>query len=303
MNMRADMMINWIRGVIAAGTGTLCCIPGTALGAGSAPLSIALSFQKYGSGSPIICLHGFGASTYSWRELVPALSKNHEVYLLDLKGFGRSPKPRDGHYSIYDQSKLVLQFIAEHGLTDLTIVGHSFGGGVTLATALELEHSRPGTLRALVLIDAAAYEQSFPGFIRVLRLPLLGPLAQRIVPIGAQVRMVLRKAYFNDGLIPDASVREYAAALHEPGGKDAVRETARQLVPADVDSFSARYSSIRVPTLIIWGGHDEIVPLSVGERLHAAIAGSKFVLVPDAGHIPHEETPDVVRPVVEAFTR
>jgi pimeloyl-ACP methyl ester carboxylesterase len=103
--------------------------------------------------------------------------------------------------------------------------------------------------------------------------------------------------------VPEASVKAYAAALHEPGGRYALRETARQIVPDDVDELTAAYPTIEAPTLIIWGRHDEIVPLSVGERLHAAIPHSRLVIVENAGHAPHEETSEQVRAILEQFFR
>jgi pimeloyl-ACP methyl ester carboxylesterase len=266
-------------------------------------MTSSLYYEQHGSGRPVVCLHGFGASAYSWREIIPTLAVSHKVYALDLKGFGQSPKPRDGLYSVFDQSKLVLQFIADHDLTSVTLVGHSLGGGVALATAVELVQSKPETLASLMLFDAVAYRQSLPVFIRALRTPILGSLSQHLFSARLQVRSVLRQAYYRDDLIPEAAVQQYSAALRQPGGKYAVRETAAQIVPPGIDALTARYSSIRVPTLIVWGKHDEIVPLANGERLHAAIGGSVFVVVPDAGHVPHEEAPDAVRQAIRAFLR
>jgi pimeloyl-ACP methyl ester carboxylesterase len=262
---------------------------------------LPLYYEQYGSGSPLVCLHGFGASTYTWREIRSALAANHEVYALDLKGFGKSPKPRDGAYSVHDQASLVIQFILDHKLRGVTLVGHSFGGGVALATAVELERTQPGTLGSLILIDAASYPQRLPLFIEMLRMPVIAPLVQRFSAARFQVRTVLRKAYLNDGLIPDASVDAYASALRQPGGEYALRETAKQIIPRDIGALSSKYPTITVPTLIIWGRHDEIVPLNIGDRLHAAINGSQFLVVDNAGHLPHEETPEPVRAALTHF--
>jgi pimeloyl-ACP methyl ester carboxylesterase len=264
-------------------------------------MALPLHCETFGAGPPVVCLHGFGASSYTWREIRDSLAASRTVYTLDLKGFGDSPKPRDGRYTVHDQAALVIECIDHLQLTGLTLVGHSFGGGVALVTALELLRSRPGALASLVLLDAASYRQPIPAFIRVLQVPVIGPLLQHLAPARMQVRTVLRLAYFHDELIPDASVEAYAAPLRAQGGPEALRETARQIIPADIDAICARYPTIGVPTLIIWGAHDEIVPLEFGERLRRAIPHSKLVVVENAGHMPHEETPEPVRRAIEEF--
>lgn len=264
-------------------------------------MPVRLHVEETGTGSPLIALHGFGASTFTWRSVMDDLAQSHHVHAVDLKGSGQSPKPPDGRYSMRDQSALILALIAERALTGITIVGHSFGGGVALLTALELVRTRPGALASLILFDAPAYRQPIPAFIRVLTVPLLGPLFQAIAPLSFQVRTVLRIAFHNDALIDDDLVGAYVAPLRMPGGRRALRDTARQVVPNDIDAVSRRYGSIDVPTLLIWGRHDTIVPLAVGERLHAAIPGSRLVVLDDCGHVPQEETPEHVRPVVRAF--
>jgi pimeloyl-ACP methyl ester carboxylesterase len=130
---------------------------------------------------------------------------------------------------------------------------------------------------------------------------VIGPLIQWLAPATMQVRAVLRLAYYDDDLISDEAIEAYAAPLRTPGGPYALRETAKQIVPADIDAICARYPTIGVPTLVIWGAHDEIVPLEYGERLRQAIPDSRLVVVEDAGHIPHEERPGPVRKAIEEF--
>lgn len=276
--------------------------PDRALGTRAYNRAVALPLhcETFGAGAPVVCVHGFGASSYTWREIRSSLAASHTVYMLDLKGFGESPKPEDGKYTVHDQAALVLQCIDELRLTGLVLIGHSFGGGVALVTALELLRSRPAALSKLILLDAAAYAQPLPAFIRVLTLPVIGPLVQ-LAPATMQVRAVLRQAYYDDRLIPDASVEAYAAPLRMPGGLYALRETAKQIVPSDIAAICARYPTIGVPTLLIWGAHDEIVPLGIGERLRQAIPHSRLVVVGEAGHMPHEETPGPVRRAIEEF--
>lgn len=263
--------------------------------------ALTLHYRHEGNGPPMLCVHGFGASTYTWHAVRDVLAAGHEVFEIDLKGFGESPKPRDGRYSVRDQAALVMAFLRERRLRQVALVGHSMGGGVALAVAADVQQNDPDLLSSMILIDAASYRQSLPSFIAILTVPILGVLSQYLLPSRSQVRIVLKKAYFDDRLIPRASVEAYAKLLREPGGKYALRQTARQLIPPDLDALSAQYARIHLPTLIIWGRHDEIVPVWAGERLHDAISGSTFLVIENAGHVPHEETPEPVRVAVTKF--
>jgi pimeloyl-ACP methyl ester carboxylesterase len=260
-----------------------------------------LHFEEHGQGEPVLLIHGFGASVYSWRHLVPALAKCRRVIAVDLKGFGGSPKPEDDAYSIHDQVRLVSDLIRALDLSGLAIAGHSFGGGVALLLALELQSDARLRLSRLVLIDSVAYPQPLPSFISLLRTPVVGAAGVAMLPANLQVRHVLKAAYYDDALIPEEAVVEYARALDMPGGRHALLRTAAQLVPPDIEEIALRYGEIRVPTLLLWGREDEIVPLAIGDRLHGAVAGSRLEVLDRCGHIPHEESPAAAVPVVCEF--
>lgn len=259
-----------------------------------------LYVESRGSGRPILMIHGFGASTYTWRHLVPPLARRYEVIAVDLKGAGRAAKPDDRHYSVHDQARHVADLVAQRDLRDLTLVGHSFGGGVVLSAviggALPL-----GRLRSLVLIDSMAYPQRFPWFLAAVRVPVVGPLALGLLPKTAQVRLVLRSGYHRPARITREAVETYAAPLRTAAGRRALVETALAMPPDDADALAEKYPQITLPTLIVWGRDDAIVPLSIGRRLHEAIASSRLVVVDDAGHLPHEEQPERVLDALGGF--
>jgi pimeloyl-ACP methyl ester carboxylesterase len=262
---------------------------------------IHLHYKEYGRGDPILFIHGFGESIYTWRHLLAPLATHHRVIALDLKGFGDSPKLQDGRYTLYDQARLVYQFIVEHNLKNLTLVGHSLGGGVALVTSLYLAETSPKRQKRLILIDSIAYPQEPPGFIKVLATPILGPLFVSLVPEKVQVSSVLEMVYYHDEAIPEDAVRVYAEHLKKPGAKQAVLQTARQVIPSDIEGLSQKYSQITTPTLILWGEEDKLVPLSMGQRLHIAIPDSKLVVFENIGHAPQEEHPAGVLSAVETF--
>ena len=252
-----------------------------------------LHVESHGAGRPILLIHGLGATLYTWRHVVPMLARQHRVITVDLKGSGRALKPGDGHYSVHDQAGYVGDLIRDWALTDLTLVGHSFGGGVALA-AVVASALPPGRIGRLVLIDSMAYRQTFPWFITFLRTPILAPLALALAPKPWQVRLVLRSGYHRPTRITDDTVAAYAATLYSADGRRALIETAKAIPPDDADALAEKYAQIALPTLILWGRHDAIIPLPIGERLHRAIGTSQLVVIDDAGHLPHEETPDLV---------
>ena len=143
---------------------------------------VKLYYEEAGKGPPLLLIHGFGASTYTWRHIAPELAQTHRVIAVDLKGFGQSDKPFDSRYSVFDQAELLAELIEEKDLRNLTLVGHSFGGGVALVLALEANQRLEGRIARLVLLDSIAYPQQIPVFFRLLDVPLVSPLGVRMVP-------------------------------------------------------------------------------------------------------------------------
>ena len=262
---------------------------------------VDLFYEEHGEGDPILFIHGLGMSSFTWRDVIEPLAWKHRVIVVDLKGFGYSPKPDDDRYSIYDQARLICRFILHHDLKKLTLVGNSLGGGVALATALYLSAHAPERLARLILIDSIAYEQEMPLFVKLLATPALGPLAVATVPSHLQVRTIMKLAYFDDEAVPEEAVERYAHVLNDSAARQALVRTARQIIPPDLDSLTPLYSEIGYPTLILWGEQDAIVPLDIGRRLHDALPNSRLVVLPDTGHIPQEERPDATLAEIEAF--
>lgn len=264
---------------------------------------IELYTESYGEGPPILLLHGFGGTTYTWRHLVPQLSERNRVILVDLKGHGRSPKPRDDAYSLFDQADLLMDFIRDKDLRDITIIGNSYGGGVGLITTLKLRDAQEAGVERLILIDSIGYPQRPPFYIAILRIPFIGPLSLALVSPEVSARMVLKEAYFDDSKIPEEAIEEYARPLREPEGKYALVQAARQAIPSNIDSLVNLYRTIETPTLIIWGRDDEIIPLSVGKQLVEALPNATLRIIPECGHVPQEECPEVLLPMIRAFLR
>jgi len=212
--------------------------PYARLGPPDAP--VKLYYEEQGKGPPLLLIHGFGASTFTWRFVVPELAKTHRVIAVDLKGFGQSDKPFDERYSVVDQAELLAQLIEEKDLRNLTLVGHSFGGGVALLLALEANQRLDGRITKLVLLDTIAYPQHIPVFFRLLDVPLVSQIGVRMVPPSVQTRVALEIAYFDDSKIDPAEIETYAAPLKTAAGKHAMIHSARQILPRGVGFEVAR---------------------------------------------------------------
>lgn len=262
---------------------------------------IKLYHETYGAGDPLLCIHGFGASLYSWRNFIEPLAKDYQLILIDLKGCGKSPKPLDKKYSTQDHAGLLYQFILEHDLRNLTLIGNSFGGALSLLLSIMLvDAGEAERLKSLILIDAGAYREYIPAYLKLLSVPLIN-LGVYLVPSRAAVRAILRKAYYDPTKITEEQIAAYAASIAAPGGKHALLETGKQLVPENFDELIKRYKDITVPTLVVWGRQDKIIPLKVGELLNRDIANSTLKIIEECGHAPQEEKPEETVPLVLEF--
>jgi pimeloyl-ACP methyl ester carboxylesterase len=257
-----------------------------------------LHVEEQGQGPPLLLLHGLGASTFTWRHIVPALARSNRVIALDLKGFGRSDKPFDERYSAADQAALVAAFIRQRGLKGVTLVGHSFGGTVVLQTALDLDGEQ---VARLVVIDAPALEQDFGDGAELLRASGLPQVAMTVTPPEAMARLLLRYVSRPGRDIPEGDIRGYAAPFHDLASRHAFIATAQAILDANGPRMGARYSAIRQPTLLIWCRRDRIVPLATGRRLAHRLSNARLEVLKQCNHLPQDEVPDALVARMRAF--
>ncbi len=262
---------------------------------------ISINYEDRGQGQPLILLHGYGASTYSWRYVSPYFSKSYRVIAIDLKGFGLSDKPVDDDYSVLDQSRIISEFMSVHNLENVILAGHSLGGAVSLLSYLMQSDHGAHHISKLILLDTASYKQDLPYFISILRVPIINEVALLLTSSNFKTRMILRKAFFDHSKITEEMVTTYAEYLSLPGASHALITAAKQMVPSNLEEISERYKSINIPVLLIWGEKDEIVPLEVGRKLAGNIPDAKLVVVPNCGHVPQEECPSQAIEVMESF--
>ena len=272
------------------------------MSATSLPLYVESSGLAPGPGvETFVLIHGYGACTHSWRYWAPRLAARGHVVALDLKGSGRSPKPDDDRYGPEHQAELVLRLIDDRSLGRLTLVGHSLGGGVTLLTAMELAEREPGRLERMVIVAGAAYEQRMPPFVRLADYPRLSGTLFRALGARRVVRMVLEQVVHDPARLDEPMVGGYATQLDSAEAVRCLIASARQIRPRSLDAIIARYPTLDVPTLLLWGRGDRVVPLSVGRRLAEDLPRARLVVLDRCGHLPAEELPDESYAVLERF--
>lgn len=264
---------------------------------------IEINFEVCGNGNqPMLLLHGFGASLESWRDIQPWLEKHFRLYLVDLKGFGLSSKPKGGLYSLEDQVDVVVSFIESLNFDRLILIGHSYGGAIALLTYFKLdERSCAERISSLVLIDAAGYLQKLPFFISILQTPLVNRIVLNCLPAKWRAKFTLRRVFHDPCKVTDQIVDRYARFLDLPGSHNALIETAKLVIPDDPASVIQRIREIRAQTLIIWGQNDPAIPLEHAYRFREDISTSTLEVIPECGHIPHEEKPSETGQVVLSF--
>lgn len=265
------------------------------------PLHVESHGLEPGDGDTFVMLHGYGASSFTWRTWTPALERRGHVVLVDLKGFGSAPKPDDGCYAPTDQAELVHRLILQRDLREVTLVGHSLGGGVALLTALRLLDEGAGRLRRLVIVAGAAYVQRMPPFVALARRPRFSGALMRILGERRVARFVLRTIVHDPGCVTRAQVEGYAGPLRGPDARRALMAAACQIVPPELDRLTVRYPELAVPTLLLWGEKDRVVPLEIGRRLERALPEARLVVLERCGHLPAEELPEASLEALELF--
>ncbi len=264
------------------------------------PSSTKLYTEVYGSGPPMLCLHGLGASMYSWRNFIAPFSKNHRLILVDFRGCGQSPKPRTASYSIEEKVDDIYDLIIEENLADLTLVGNSLGGAIALMLAVRFAEQGDDRLSKLVLIDSAGDKNSIPSHLKLIRSIFGAPIVYTS-PSKLAARMTLDFCYYDKTKVTAEQVRAYAKPLSSSAGRHALLQTAKRCIPTNADELIAKVKLITVPTLILWGREDRVIPLRVGELLHEALPNSTLEIIEECGHIPQEEKPDETIQLISDF--
>jgi len=239
-----------------------------------------------GDQTPIVLLHGTGASLHTWDGWVQSLKDSRRVIRYDMPAFGLTGPAPDGNYSIENYVAVVLAVLDQREVKRCVLVGNSLGGYVAWATAV----LHPERVERLVLIDASGYpyqSRSVPIGFRIARTPVLNRLMRDVLP-RSFVEKSLKNVYGDPSKVTPTLVDRYFDLTARAGNRRALAERFRQTQPGPL---AARVPELRLPTLILWGGRDRLIPPEFGDRFHKEIAGSTLVRCDDLGPVPQEEDP------------
>jgi pimeloyl-ACP methyl ester carboxylesterase len=250
-----------------------------------------LAVKTGGTGDPALFVHGFGSSKRVWRDVCEGLRDAFLFHAIDLPGCGGSPAAKGFRYSLKRLADVLTDFILMKDLKNLTLVGASLGGTIILLALLRHADELASRVRALCLIGTPAYPQELPFGMEVLR-SSLGPI-------------VLDPPFFL--LTPPLAAGLLSAAYRQNFGRRRARKTmiktARLIKPKRLAHYVSRFKTIHLPTLLIWGREDDLVPVRFGRRLARDLPNARLIVFERCGHSPHQERPDKVVAVLKKFAR
>jgi pimeloyl-ACP methyl ester carboxylesterase len=267
---------------------------------GRAPLHAAyvdagglrLRYVRAGRGPTVVLLHGFGESLIAWRGVFGRLVEHSEVIAFDLPGFGLSSKPTLG-YETDSLAHDVVRALGALGVQRATLVGHSLGGAVAAAVALDA----PAMVTHLVLVDGA-----------VVGAPALVPDAHGSDETVSAARRAIAeyealRTRFTSPHDPHWITEADSDAAYLPANDPAYR-AALDAVLREFDFAyltQQRAAALRVPTLVLWGEYDPVFPLAMGRTLAATLPNARFEVIPRSWHRPHEERPEETAAAITRF--
>lgn len=247
-----------------------------------------VAYDVFGSGSPVVLVHGTPFSSRVWRKITPELAENRTVYVFDLLGYGASEKRKGQDVSLAAQAKLFSELLDHWGLEEPDVVGHDFGGAITLRTHLLEDRN----FNVIALIDAVALSPWGSPFYRLVQ-EYLGVFRQ----IPAYMHRAMMAAYIRDATyrpMSDEELEPYIVPWLGPEGQDAFYRQISQNDQRYTDEIQPRYGDIKKPVLILWGEEDRWLSPEKGEQLRSAIPGSRLHTVPKAAHLVMEDAPTAV---------
>jgi pimeloyl-ACP methyl ester carboxylesterase len=258
-----------------------------------------LAYIDEGEGPVVVLLHGFPASSYQWRELLPLLTGRFRVIAPDLLGSGGSVDLKDADLRIRAQAEYVKELLAGLGIDRFAAVGHSTGGGVAQLLALEADG-----LDAIVLLDPVAFDAWPWAEVRHVRSRFVDPLtAPDAAAVEAVVRSVFDHGIRQEGRMTEPTLNEYLRPWIGAGGRERFVRTLRGFDGTGLEGRDAELAAIGSPALILWGEDDPFLPSSLGERLNEAMPSSTLGLLPGCGHFLTEEAPETIFPMISEYLR
>jgi pimeloyl-ACP methyl ester carboxylesterase len=251
-------------------------------------------------GSPVILIHGLGASADIWMYNVEALAKQHRVFAPDLPGFGRSDQPGPS-FSPFDYTSFLDAFMKALRIEKGSLVGQSLGGGIALHAALRF----PQKVEKLVLVDSAGLGKEVIWTLKLMSLPLAGEILSR--PSRTGLRLFFKLAVRDQGLISKDFLELYYQFFSRPGFQEFFLRILRRVVDLRgareeiLNPIRNHLQDIAQPVLIVWGEKDRVLPLKHGYLGREKLPHARLQIMEGCGHIPFFERADEFNRLVLEF--
>jgi pimeloyl-ACP methyl ester carboxylesterase len=261
--------------------------------------------RTHGAGPAILLLHGITHSSATWDAIIAELAGRFTVIAPDLLGHGLSAKP-PGDYSLGEYASSLRDLLIVLGHSRVTLVGHSLGGGV----AMQFVYQFPEMCERLVLVSSGGLGRELNPLLRLPTLPGSEWLMAVLCSAGVSNLLVATgHALGRAGARSGTDLREVwrgYRSLSDPGARQAFLHTLRGLIDLRGQRASARsrlYLAENLPTLIVWGARDRLIPVEHAHAAHAAMVGSRLEIFAEAGHFPHLDEPARFVSVLVEFIR
>jgi pimeloyl-ACP methyl ester carboxylesterase len=250
-------------------------------------------FNIAGQGPPVVLIHGVAGRAAQWDQTMAQLADKHTVIAPDLLGHGESAKPR-GDYSLGAFASGIRDLLIGLDIEGATVVGHSLGGGI----AMQFAYQFPERCQRLVLVSSGGLGQEVHPVLRAATLPgseIVLPLIahEKLLEVVGLIPRALGKIGLRTG--PDiAEMAHGYASLSNAEGRAAFIHTVRAVIDPTgqrVNASDRLYLASKMPTLIVWGGRDRIIPIAHAQPAHEGMPGSRFELFEGSGHFPHLDDP------------
>ena len=254
---------------------------------------LRLRFVRAGAGTPVVLLHGYGESLLSWQMVFDRLARDADVIAVDLPGFGLSSKPASG-YTADSMATVVSAFLDRLDLRRVVLVGHSLGGVVATAVAVQ----DPSRVLGLALVDAALVTPW--ALTETSDSPRTGASVRRVIAEYERLRGRFGGVHDGDWMAEDSAAAAYQPSS-DPAYASALAAVLREFDFAFLTPDGAR--RLTMPVKLIWGALDPVVPVQVGRALAERLPDATLMVLPRTWHRPQTERPTEVARILSGFVR